>query len=539
MRLNEYEKFVRQSDWTSDKSLDDRIRIARYGLAAEVGSLAATLKRKVIHHSDESWNQPNEEIVEELGDCLWYTTQLSTLPEGGSLRAVVRADFDALPTEIEKRPEFREALNPENYQLFLKESSMVLERGGHASLDDYQKVAFLTARTQGRELLDVCITRLLLYATSVMSRQFPDTEYYLQEDILAFSADRTLGMLLWHLGAVATLYNTSLDAVARANVEKLEGIFNLSNAPPTELHDRKVDTPPSQVFPLKFDITFVETKRGRLQMFYQGRPLGDELDDNSELEDGYRFHDVLHLANAAILGWSPVLRSLMGLKRKFSPSIDNAQDGARARIVEEAIVKAVHSEAQRAARSEGLTPEEARKRLFSDKNQIKHEFLKLIKTFAEKLEAEENQLWEWQRAIVEGHKLYSQLMEEKQGTISVDLTKRSVNFSSLVVADVRAPVVDTSIEVFEAPHLLYRNLNQADQIESEKVAILRLLGLKKNSGNKRLISIAYSVQGEISVKADGIVQERIWERSIVGFRTKWSKVGKRWVCIAMAIGMPP
>ena len=93
MRLNEYEKFVRQSDWTSDKSLDDRIRIARYGLAAEVGSLAATLKRKVIHHSDESWNQPNEEIVEELGDCLWYTTQLSTLPEGGSLRAVVRADF--------------------------------------------------------------------------------------------------------------------------------------------------------------------------------------------------------------------------------------------------------------------------------------------------------------------------------------------------------------------------------------------------------------------------------------------------------------
>ncbi|MBX7534120.1 hypothetical protein K3175_00450 [Qipengyuania sp. GH1] len=538
MRLDEYEEFVRQSDWTSNKSLDDRIRIARYGLAAEVGSLAATLKRKVIHHSDENWDQPNEEIIEELGDCLWYTTQLSTLPLDGSLSGVVRADFGALPKEIEKRPEFRDALDPENYQRFFKECTKVLERGGNASLDEYQRVAFLTARTKGRELLDVCITRLLLYATSVMSQQFPDTEYYLKEDILAFSAERTLGMLLWHLGAIATLYNTSLDAVARANVTKLEGIFNLSNAPPTELHDRKVDTPPSQVFPLRFDITFVETKRGRLQMFYQGRPLGDELDDNSELEDGYRFHDVLHLANAAILGWSPVLRSLMGLKRKFSPSIDNAQDGARARIVEEAIVKAVHSEAQRAARSEGLTPEEARKRLFSDKSQIKHEFLKLIKTFAEKLEAEENQLWEWQRAIVEGHKLYSQLMHEKQGTISVDLTKRSVKFSPLVVADVRAPVVDTSIGTFEAPHLFYRKLKEADKIDSEKGAILRLLKLKACAANKRLILIAYSVDGEISVKADGVVQERIWERSIVGFRAKWSKVGKRWICIAMAIGTP-
>jgi NTP pyrophosphatase (non-canonical NTP hydrolase) len=539
LRLDEYEDFVRKSDWTSNKSLDDRIRIARYGLAAEVGSLAATLKRKVIHHSDESWNQPNEEILEELGDCLWYTAQLSTLPEGGSLNAVVRADFDALPAEIEKRPEFRGALDPANYQRFLEESAEVLENGGRASLSDYQEVAFLTARTQGRELLDVCITRLLLYATSVMSRQFPDTEYYLQEDILAFSADRTLGMLLWYLGAIATLYNTSLDAVARANVAKLEGIFNLSNALPTELHDRKVDTPPGQVFPLKFDITFVETRRGRLQMFYQGRSLGDELDDNSELDDGYRFHDVLHLANAAILGWSPVLRSLMGLKRKFSPKIDNAQDGARARIVEEAIVKAVHSEAQRAARSEGLTPEEARRRLFSDKSQIKHEFLKLIKTFAEKLEAEENQLWEWQRAIVEGHKLYSQLMDEKQGTVTVDLTNRSVSFSPLVVADVRAPVVDTSIEVFEAPHLLYRQLKEVDQIESEKIAILRLLGLKRTAEHKRLIRIAYSDEGEISVKAGDIVQERIWERAIVGFRAKWTKVGKRWVCIAMAIGTPP
>lgn len=529
---------MRNSDWTKSKDINERIRIARYGLAAEVGSLAATLKRKVIHHSAANWNSGNEEIFEELGDCLWYTVQLATLSDKGGLDSIVEADLSALPTEIDRIPEFREALGEQRYQKFLEDAPKIIQRGADATLGDYQTVAFLTARTQGRDLLDVCITRLLLYATSVMSRQFPDTEYFLKDDILEFSQDRTLGMLLWHLAAVATIYGVDLDRVAELNCEKLDGIFNLSGKAPTPLHDRGKDVPPRQKFPLKFQISFISTSSTKLQMFYRGRPLGDELDDNSVVQDGYRFHDSLHLANAAILGWSPVLRSLMGLKRKYSPRKDNSEDGARARIVEEAIAKAVHSEAIRVGRNEGFSDDKARTRLFSDKDQIKYDFLKLIMTFAEGLEVQENQSWEWQRAIVEGHRLYVNLHKEKQGTVTVDLKQRQVSFSPLVVADIRGPVVDSSIEMFEAPNIMYRKLKDSDKSKTETRAILRLLGFEDREEFARDLTLSYSDEGELSVKADGPVQERIWERSIVGFRASWTKVGRRWVCMAMAIGIP-
>ncbi len=61
-----------------------------------------------------------------------------------------------------------------------------------------------------------------------------------------------------------------------------------------------------------------------------GINIGDRLTDNRLEPDDYRFHDVFHLAYAAILGWSPVLRALFKVKRKSCPKIDENQDGARA-----------------------------------------------------------------------------------------------------------------------------------------------------------------------------------------------------------------
>jgi hypothetical protein len=51
-------------------------------------------------------------------------------------------------------------------------------------------------------------------------------------------------------------------------------------------------------------------------MYFGGKPLGDDLTDNAYVDDGYRFHDVIHLALIAHLGWSPVVRGLMRRKRK-------------------------------------------------------------------------------------------------------------------------------------------------------------------------------------------------------------------------------
>jgi hypothetical protein len=48
---------------------------------------------------------------------------------------------------------------------------------------------------------------------------------------------------------------------------------------------------------------------------WNGVFIGDPLTDNIADRDGYRFHDVFHFANAAILHWSPVMRALVRHKR--------------------------------------------------------------------------------------------------------------------------------------------------------------------------------------------------------------------------------
>lgn len=516
------------------------MRIGRYGLAAEVGSLAAAIKKKVLHSAETLWNSPNDEIYEELGDILWYITYLSLLRSDDGLEGVVRADFSALPEEIGNRQAFKAALAPGNFENFLKKSRDILQSTGSCFLDEYQEAAFLTARTQGRDLLDVCVTRLLLYSTSVMSRQFPESEYHLKDDILKFSNDRTLGMMLWHVAAIATVYGMSLDRVSEKNAEKLREISNIGEGSRTSLHDEFTDIPDSQKFPRNFEISFITTGPQRLQMFYEGRPLGDEIDDNSIDEDGYRFHDALHLANAVKLGWSPVLRSLLGRKRKADPAVDRIQDGARARIVEEAVVKAIHSEAIRTAREEGLTEEQAKQRLFSDPTQIPYKFLKLIQNFVDGLEVEKNSIWEWQEAIVEGHHIYRSLYSEKQGTVSLNLVKREISFSPLVIPDIRWPIVDTATEFYTPIQIIGSKLKESQRKTVEVRAILCILGLDETDRKIRdSLRIDY-LDGDfsISVKATGSVQAAMWQRSILGFRSSWTKVGRRWMCVMKAVGAP-
>ena len=73
--------------------------------------------------------------------------------------------------------------------------------------------------------------------------------------------------------------------------------------------------------------------------------IGNPLTDNAYSDDGYRFHDVIHLAHAAVLGWSPVLRHILKRKRKSVPDVDEIEDGARAQIVEECVAAATYEHA--------------------------------------------------------------------------------------------------------------------------------------------------------------------------------------------------
>lgn len=135
-------------------------------------------------------------------------------------------------------------------------------------------------------------------------------------------------------------------------------------------------------------------------------------------DDDYRFHDVFHLAYAAILGWSPVLRALLKVKRKSNPKIDEAQDGARAILIEEGISTLIFHRAIRLNH-------------FASIKALDYSLLKLIPEFVSGYEVEVCPLWQWEKAILDGYAVFRQLKLHRRGIVTADLKKRSISFKEL------------------------------------------------------------------------------------------------------------
>src|SRR5207247_117834 len=153
----------------------------------------------------------------------------------------------------------------------------------------------------------------------------------------------------------------------------------------------------------------------RVLLTMNGIQIGDRLTDNTYTEDGYRFHDVFHLAYAAILGWSPTIRSFMKLKRKSIPHIDEVEDGGRAIAIEEAISALVFDYAK------GYS-------FFESVSSLDHELLRTIKNLTSHLEVKRRSTGEWAHAILEGFRVWRQLRKAGRGTIVGDLRSRTIQF---------------------------------------------------------------------------------------------------------------
>jgi NTP pyrophosphatase (non-canonical NTP hydrolase) len=134
-----------------------------------------------------------------------------------------------------------------------------------------------------------------------------------------------LGDTLWYLAEIATRFDLKLEDIAAENIAKTEFLFNFGN-----LNDS--DFPSDQRFPRELDIRF-DDDGTRLQLFRGNEPIGAPLTDNAYDDDGYRYHDAVHLAYMTVLGWSPVMRSLLKCKRKSKRKVDEVEDGARARAL--------------------------------------------------------------------------------------------------------------------------------------------------------------------------------------------------------------
>ncbi len=236
-----------------------------------------------------------------------------------------------------------------------------------------------------------------------------------------------VGDLLWYLANVAEKWGLSLGELAEANLAKTSDRWRtpgtrVNKRRPADFLDHRC--PPAQRLPRTFTVEMrsVGRDRGpeeRVEVRYRGRKVGDRLGDNTYDDSGYRFHDVFHLANAAILGWSPVARArLFDRKRRVDDLVDAVEDGGRAIVIEEGMVAFLFEHARH-------------HHWFKDVNDIDYAVLKTVRVMTAELEVKHRPLWEVEQAVLQGFAVWHQVREANGGRVVGDLYRQTVGFEPI------------------------------------------------------------------------------------------------------------
>ena len=355
------------------------------GLFGEVGTLLSALKKK--QRDRESFVGYEQTVIEEFGDILWYLSNISSRL-GTKLSALAQAAKRSRQDwhQTTKRPfeTFEDLQSNKNPH-------------GSATSSEFETALIALAAKVGAMLGD-----------------FQQKQVANSRDLLT---DR-LPEIFCALIEAANVADLDLAEAAAFNLRKIN-----SRWPERHEYTRLFDEPfdPIERFPRTIRMHIFEKRRGGKTYVIQqcnGINIGAALTDNRMKPDDYRFHDVFHLGYAAILGWSPVLRALFNLKRKSKPEVDEAQDGARAIIIEEGISTLVFHRAEQL-------------RYFASIKSLDYSLLKQVSDFVRGYEVDQCPLWQWEEAILEGYKVFRQLRRHRRGIIIANLTQRSISFERL------------------------------------------------------------------------------------------------------------
>jgi hypothetical protein len=178
--------------------------------------------------------------------------------------------------------------------------------------------------------------------------------------------------------------------------------------------------PEGERFPRQMDVELRIADRGGkevIQLLVNGVQCGAELTDNAYTPDGYGFHDVLHFAHAAVLGWSPILRGLLTCKRKSNKQVDEVEDGGRAGAIEEGLAAIVFDYARNHQFFEAVT-------------MVDYELLRTLRSAAQHLEVRRCALADWQSAILQGYAVWRPIWAAKGGRFHADLDARTIKLVS-------------------------------------------------------------------------------------------------------------
>lgn len=375
--LDEYQSHARLT-YRGNLQGAERFEFLLLGLYGEVGSLLSELKKK--QRDRGAYTAYANSAVEETGDVLWYLANVADAA-GHSLSALAVA-CGRLPfggtghTFAELEPQ----------------AALFEEPASNAAVQ--RSLLVLAART-GR----------------VVRRAEAEGERSLE-------LHGDLGFVFEALVAAAEQAHVGLERAATANLVKL-----LDKWPVRRdwgaLYDDAFH--PDERLPRRLEVAFREREVGGTTFAFQsvnGVNVGDRLTDNSAGGDDYRFHDVFHLAFAAILGWSPVLRALLKVKRKSDGSVDEQQDGARAIITEEGISNWIFAH--------GL-----RHQAFEQVDSLDFALLKTIRAMVKGYEVEDRPLWMWEEAVLRGFAVFRELKRNRGGVVTLDLHARSIGYRKL------------------------------------------------------------------------------------------------------------
>lgn len=339
------------------------------GLVGEVGSFLTIVKKCV--RDEDAFAEFVPEAREECGDVLWY---FSTLCDLSGIRLSQAAGGATQITDLQRD----ETAVPSKEELGQVKGTILL---GAA-----QTMAVFASKCEGGE-----------------------TGSALQEAASAAFSDFI---------TVIRASRISLIRAANENLDKISSRWAMKEERDAgALPDQ--DSKELERLPRTLTVEFRDVTLNDKTYCYQlrdGFPLGDRLTDNAQIGDGYRFHDVFHLTYAAKLGWSPVLRDLLRLKRKSCSKTDETEDGARAKIVEEGIANWLFAKAED-------------HNWFKNPGSLDFATLKTIREMTRKLEIKDAPFWLWEEAIREGFDTFKKLKDNGGGTVTIDLNARTIEYA--------------------------------------------------------------------------------------------------------------
>jgi NTP pyrophosphatase (non-canonical NTP hydrolase) len=386
--LDEYQF---RCEYTDQLGNDDEARKQlRFGFFGEVGGLLSAVKKS--HREKPLSASRGETAEEEIGDAMWYLATI-VRKEGFLFSQIGEEAIIYLRDQLG----VGEAIRPMTGITFSQIGGLI-EFQRSQTPPDFSALLFKLANQTGNLFS-------LQSAESSEARSRKNCNFY--------------GGLLALLALVATTFKLSLMTIAAKNLQKIESRWRRTDAQYPKLFDEEMSE--FERLPREFDIEFVERKVGsRISVVQRcGRVnIGDPITDNRASPDHYRYHDVFHLAYVAHLGWSPVIRGLLKLKRKSQPLVDENQDGARAMIIEEAIATWIFNH----ARDNGEFFEDV------EVGKLEYGLLKQVHSLVAGYEVEQCPLWQWERAILDGFSVFRQLRDNGGGLVKVNMLERSLTY---------------------------------------------------------------------------------------------------------------